>query len=798
MFEGLRSFFKNRIPSQEERSKMGLGEQIIHPAKTVLKDVFSGAGKGIQDLSQRVRSLDISPNYGNNLIKPFQMVAESDRRRAKAGGAVKNFLSDEFNEIGTFLSSIGDKGFRSTVSDIASVPGKFKSEGFFESLGTPEATTAFGALNLIPGMGTLDDISDAVKPLKSVDEAADAAKQVSKLRSGGFYRKFENTGVGEVVSKAVRSTLGFIERQGERGKQISRLIQKANEEGALKAGQAVSEMQNALEGLSPQGRSTLAEVIEGTKNPISEVQAHAANVWKRLAKEVADEAQALDLKIKSAEGISKPFEALENYFPRKLLPKAMKELESSGKLSRGAIRRFGNLEIERTLREIGNSDAFIRDPEVLLDYLENAHKRLADYKFFGRNDKALYDLAEELPKGTTVKQMLDRILGKEGFNPTERNVSRGLRKFQAFKLDPASTIQNLGQTISTAIYTNPKVTARAIADRFLDKKGSRDLAVKAGELLPEALRDYYSEIFGTASKEALSSKYLGLIKFDASENLNRAVAVRAGYRHAEDLYKKLLKSPDNGAVRRALADLGLDADELLKRGITEQDKIKAGRNVAQTTQFSTNPEDLPYFWSSDWGRVFTQFKSFSFKQAEFLKNQLKRDLREAKKGNFKSIASTLTTAGIGGGVLGEVITDIKMILRGENPLNRGDEEELLERYINNVLSVVSLGLFSDVTNFVTNKYGDRGAIGFLGGPTVSDAMDVKDIISPPLQKGSVEDRIDAIKDESIPRALEFGTERIPVVGRALDEHFFDKRKRGLRSVKGEGDLKNAGTGRYAR
>jgi len=578
--------------------------------------------------------------------------------------------------------------------------------------------------------------------------------------------------------------------------------------------------------------------------------------------------------------------------------------------------------MERAFRESGEDlSGAVRDPHVLLSYLENVYKRLSDYEMFGIDDKNLYNLAEKLEPADAVraKRILDRILKKEAISGDVKKVSAGIRSFETItKLTPLSSLKNLTQNISTAVYTNPVSTGKAILRKIFNGDAALDDTMRAGELLSNSWKQYLADLTGSYGNN-LTSKYLKAIGFEGTEKLNRIVAVNAGMFHSDTLFKRLLKEnafledssvfkrgglpfdkkkvtdrgislakdradaeafvtgvknplkyqggellrgrggviediylstnakilevskksseipedilkkylvedqligrelisgwagkngydavnfagdievrvlnpnvieslPEGSLFKdtptaRALQELGLDPDTLLKEGLTMKDKISAGRHVSEVTQFSTNPEDLPYFWSSDGGKVLTQFKSFSFKQAKFTKEQLTRGIRELSKGNPKVLINTLLAAGIGGTIAGEIIIPIKNLAEGKD-LSREDEA-LIERIIRDMVMGYSIGAFEDVANMVSFKYGELGVYRNLGGPSVSDVVGVgKDISSALKEDGSFEP------------LLKRGISNIPAVGRFVSKRIFDNKK--LRSnIKGQGSLE--GTGKY--
>ena len=118
--------------------------------------------------------------------------------------------------------------------------------------------------------------------------------------------------------------------------------------------------------------------------------------------------------------------------------------------------------------------------------------------------------------------------------------------------------------------------------------------------------------------------------FNFVERLNRTVAANAGKYFARDTFEKLLANPTNKKARDTLAKMNVDVDAALKRGaLNEADELRAGQNIVNRTQFKTDVTELPLFWSSEPGRLLTQYKRFQFKSGQLVKDEI---IKEAAKG----------------------------------------------------------------------------------------------------------------------------------------------------------------------
>lgn len=92
---------------------------------------------------------------------------------------------------------------------------------------------------------------------------------------------------------------------------------------------------------------------------------------------------------------------------------------------------------------------------------------------------------------------------------------------------------------------------------------------------------------------------------------------------------------------RALERLGIDPDSLLKGHLSPDDLQRAAYKAVENTQFRIDPLNLPPSWRGNVGRLITQFKSFSYMQTRYLRDEI---LGEAAQGNFAPIIRYLATA----------------------------------------------------------------------------------------------------------------------------------------------------------
>ena len=655
--------------------------------------------------------------------------------------------------------------------------------------------------------------AEAKKVAEEAKTAAQAEKQALKEQGVPITPTQQATKIGETIKKATEANLevpvavpyegskikGIYQRlllpaekvvsdQGVAGKRLSELLDLTHREGSINAGKAVTSMQQAIKKLSDEELARFADVAEGKIVADTPALQEVMNVWNSIRNDIATQAENLGLEIKLANGAKVPFTPRENFYPH-FVPeevidnvKARKDAfvrmvnegyassvaEAEQKFNQFAYskmaRRYGNLEKARE----ADFPIYEKDPrKVLYNYIDRAYRRLSDAKHLGSNDELAYELANRVGvEGgdmQLVTQVLNRILGKENIDTFAQGVARNLMGFQTItKLDVGSAVVNLGQSISTALRTNVINTAKAIGDALgKNREEARMFAQQTGEILESSIRDFERLAGG---ENNLVSKYIRLIQFSRTETFNRIVAANAGKRYAEELAAKLLKNPNDQAVIRELERLKLNPQAILDNGgLLEDDALRAGYQVSEDTQFRVDKQTLPLWWSSPSGRVLSQYKTFTYKQTVFLAETVKRVAKEIRQGNIKPLANFLITVGVVAPVVGEVINNIKSLVRGQI---YGQDQEPLERYLNDVFSTFSLGLLSDVGTLVTGKYGTKGTAGVFAGPTGSDVLGGIEAIQSLFNDRATLSGMDEVAARTKP-LLRFGISKIPFVGRPL-------------------------------
>ena len=364
-------------------------------------------------------------------------------------------------------------------------------------------------------------------------------------------------------------------------------------------------------------------------------------------------------------------------------------------IRRNSERRYGNLQIARELDL--PKWAYETNPDVVLPmYYEKAGMRITQAERWGKKDQYLYNakdrIIEEGGDGEFAQRVLDRMLFKEPFDGSADAIVRGLTGYQVVTKMGLSQVAQITQRLSSVYRTNLTSALKAQRDVFKNTEQAQDFFIRAGGGLKGVTTQARAELIGARSKTA--EKFLKYTGFTKQDIQSRYVATLSGKYYAEFLVDKLKASPTSKFATRRLEGMGLNPKEIAERGfkLNDDELYKAGQKVEIDTNFRNRVLDLPEFWTSRWGRVVTQFKSFTYAQTRLLRDHV---VKEALQGNVMPLVYLLTV----GQVSGEVINDVRGLITG-----RKQPKNILERALNNYAVVGGIGVFE--TFFSTVKYGD--------------------------------------------------------------------------------------------
>lgn len=755
----LQQEFQKRQIQEEQNKKIREAFQI--PEASLTKGLpFSS---GLESVLQKT-GISESPSAGAQVVRgvtrPLAGILESSTSPLGLGSL---FVGGPLLKIPGVLKMLGLVGAAGTVAGgTKAVSGALEGDIEKASTGAIESGLSFfGSKAAFKGAGKLAAQASEILTPKGV-------KPVSKGKL--------------MLSGAVESISSRLNKLGESGQEIVKRANLVEEITAGRIGKTNRVIAESLQDLSDAELSNFVDVLDTGVKPLNDTVKNSVNRIQPLLQEVAQEAQAKIPK----------FLPRDQFFPRQfeketiqkllndkdaLLEKAS-ELVKKGQFEdvaqaeqaiRDAFRiqmggrKFSSLDFPREVDLPG----WIRDPKVVLPrYFQGAYKRIAEIEQFGLKDVELKKLISGIGKefGQPAEQFaLDAarsIVRDYNFAGTLEDASQAIRTFEVITKLGLAQITNLGQTNNTFIRTNLRSTLQGIRAAFT--KEGKDFAQDAGALI----NSVHEELAGSSS---LADSFLKATGFNKVESFNRTVAANAGKVYAEKTFSKLLKNPEDISSQQKLQELGINVKKALAKGfLSKKDLERAAFRVNKSSQFTSQPQDLPLFWQSPLGKVATQFKSFAFQHGKFMKDYV---INEAKQGNV----TPLVRAVIGAATLGEVITDTKKLTKLENPFESREKQGVLERQLENFFQLGGFGLFTDILK--SSEFGTQAITGFLAGPAASD---VAGLVTPAAQmiQPITEGRLPT-KKEVKQRSKTLGkqvTKQIPVIGRPLAEQIFPKKK----------------------
>lgn len=430
-----------------------------------------------------------------------------------------------------------------------------------------------------------------------------------------------------------------------------------------------------------------------------------------------------------------------------------------------AIRRQGSLEYARQV------DLPFYDPDplrVLPPWIHSASLRLAQVREFGQNNERLNKLIRDIDLASGdaafARAAVDRILRmvEEPDNNTAR-LSRALRMLSGFKLG-LSAIPNVTQGALNSLLASDIPSTLAGVKAVFSKEGW-----KFGERSGASLEGVINEMTRYAGAEggALTT-FLKAVGFTAAERANRVFAAAAGAKYLERLLDELKRGPSpmdrfsfsGGAsrARKMIAELGVDPDALLERGSpTPDDILMAAKRFSDTTQFRSDPQDLPFFASSTLGKVVFQFKQYVYGQTRLLHREI---IEEFAEGRYGKGTRALLVLAIAFPMAGEVIQDLRSLLTGRKRPGFG---EPLQRYLDNIGATGALGVLDSVMS--SAKYGRVGE--WVLGPSLGQLATAIEAGYRDLQKGA-----DTLADPLRSVLLKEAFRNIPFLGPLLANRVF--------------------------
>lgn len=355
-------------------------------------------------------------------------------------------------------------------------------------------------------------------------------------------------------------------------------------------------------------------------------------------------------------------------------------------------RKFGHLEAHRFL----DLPEYEMSGKAIGEYIQGSAERIAKAETFGANDeralKILDNVAKEGHDYNAAKDMYDIAVGNRIYSHGAEKLSSGLRTAQAVMKLGTAAVANATQLINTASVVGPGNVAKAI----ILKKQYDQWAKASGVNTPALMQRVMDQAgFGRGIVGQVAAPF-----FPQVEGFNRDVAAIAGKMWAEKLASK-------GKHDVLLRKLGIQA----KGELTPEQATEAGRKIVELTQFKVDAQDLPAWAASPGGKLVAQFRTFVYKQSEFVYNELVKEA--VQRGNVKPLATFIALAV----PLGNVSGGVRDYINGR---------DVAFDPLKGVSNVGGFG-FGSSAQFLTETAGSKNwpayLAGTLAGPTAGTAVE---------------------------------------------------------------------------
>tara|TARA_R110002020_G_scaffold428834_1_gene638340 strand:- start:441 stop:4226 length:3786 start_codon:yes stop_codon:yes gene_type:complete len=307
------------------------------------------------------------------------------------------------------------------------------------------------------------------------------------------------------------------------------------------------------------------------------------------------------------------------------------------------FRMDGNLERKR--KSSLPKDFYERDIRNLVGiYSSNVARRSAEVKNFGRKG----ELATKLMKNATdddaiiMKELHHHILGdiayrrEYNFNPSIKNFLQKAMEFETttkIGLGTASAM-NLSQfTISSALSAGYWRFGKGAYKYYTDKDFKRQVDSSGADLYK-----YVNEMMGISQQSNLSKKLVGKVTqasgFNAINSINNKLAAASARVFIDDLLavtsgnRNFLNPGQMGSRKWAmstLSKLGVEPNQIKNGKISETTMLDVLAKFAVNTQLQQNILSDPLVLNRPTWKPFLQFKSFGYRQYNFIKDTLVHD-----------------------------------------------------------------------------------------------------------------------------------------------------------------------------
>lgn len=326
--------------------------------------------------------------------------------------------------------------------------------------------------------------------------------------------------------------------------------------------------------------------------------------------------------------------------------------------------------------------------------------------------------------------LMDAVRRQLGGSVKEGRVSKAVRQglldYQVITKLGLSQLGQASQYLTAIVRSGTKGAFKDFLRSFSNDPEMMDRMLRAGITLNSTIRNAERELVG--AEGSLGSEFLkrtGFTYADTRARIYGALRGHAMLEHQTEELNRLMrlkmkhinnagaqKSLNNqiGKLEQKFLELGVDPTRIMKNGgmLDEQDIARAMQKVSTDVNFWGDTLSLSDFMKSPWGKVFTQFKTFGFQQAKFMKKWV---VEPALKGDAQPLIRAMLILPAGG----DLINTVKRTVRRQD-LEPDAKKRLLEGFA----AAGGFGVLSDTINGL--NHGLSGGLSLMAGPAITDLV----------------------------------------------------------------------------
>ncbi len=558
--------------------------------------------------------------------------------------------------------------------------------------------------------------------------------------------------LSDAKRKFVQSTLTTLKKElGEPGRIAAKRVEARNFYKSVFTRKFLLGAGKLKKLSAPSVRKVIIARVTGDRSGLNEKEAAALDDISTVFKDVDTFAKLLKFRVRKSDGTSYEYKGLgDTYWPEVFRYDITRSFKKVDKLIKTWMERDGlsRPEAEKRLeylikqreshlnphleyaREYDLS-GWLGDPfgekfskaDAILGlekYLTGVADRIASAMFldsngrnlFGKDFKTLNDLGWEISDRHDRNIYFEAIKNIRGLHeraPISRLISH-IRNYQIVRLLGLAQIPNVFQTNITTIPTvmklgirrGLKVTMKGMRELFKNPDFAKE---QVGATIMQHLREVSGLSEGTLSGK-IATHFLRGVGFSTTESMNNLIAASIGKFYVQELHKA---ARGEGGVRifgkefktssriqllalKELRNLGYPRTILTKEKLSEVHEAFGAWKLAQITQFRGSAEYLPLFWSSDYGKLLFQFKTFSYNINKLAKDHyIKPAIQYIKTGGVEGTITPLLTFLAGAIGSGEIITYIRRVLI----MGKDRPTDVVERLLEDFMYSGALGLWLD-------------------------------------------------------------------------------------------------------